>query len=104
NEKDIERYATEGLVLSEKLKFYHGVGQAACNLGYVQHMQHNLPKALEFYRMSLEALEKGSDKETMAYTLNNMGVVYSDMGNVPEAIDYYLRSLKIREEIGDKKG
>lgn len=59
------------------------------NLGVIEKMKGNLPKAIEFYLLALKANPK------YAQTMNNLGVVYLMQGKVKKKKNYDFRILFI---------
>lgn len=58
--------------------------------------------ALEHYD-EITKIADGTDKVTLASSLNNIGVVHFLRGNLSDALTYYKKSLTIYKQIDDKK-
>jgi serine phosphatase RsbU (regulator of sigma subunit) len=83
---------------------YNSIAGSLNNIGFIYSNKGDIPKALEYYHLSLKVAEKTGDKQGIATSLNNIGPIYYYQGDILQALEYYHRSLKIKEEIGDKKG
>ncbi len=97
-------YAKQTLVLSEKIGFKKGLGNAFNSMGQVYLNKGDYLSALAYFKKSLKIMEVIGDKKGIAGSYNNIGIVYDNLGNYPDALQYYFAALKLREEIGDKKG
>ncbi|MBK7309969.1 MAG: tetratricopeptide repeat protein [Bacteroidia bacterium] len=73
------------------------------NIGYLALQQENGPRAVEYFKKSLEIQEAIGDKKGVASSLNNLGVIYTNLGQILSAIDVYKRCLKIQEALNEKK-
>jgi len=102
DEKDILKYAEEGLRLSEKLNFKKGIAGCLNNIGYANHAVGNNTEALENWNKSLKIFEEINDIAATAPVLNNIGFIYERQGLTEKSLDCYLKALKIREKINDK--
>ncbi len=74
------------------------------NIGYMYDKRGNIPKAIEYYRRSLQIKEETGDKSGMADALNNIGNIYRLQGDTARALDCFKRGLTIRIEIKDTIG
>lgn len=74
------------------------------NIGYQIHGYGNIPKALEYYKKSIEIQEKIGDLKGLANSLNNIGYTYQIEGNIKKALEYYHKSLAMQKAIKDKEG
>lgn len=97
------KYSDQALVLSEKIDFQKGRGDAYLMIGAVYFDLGNYEKALEYYSKSLTTRESLGDKNGIAQSLNNIGDVFINQGNYEKALKNYLKSLAICESIGNKK-
>jgi tetratricopeptide (TPR) repeat protein len=58
-------------------------------------------KALEYYKKSLEMLERlypGAHQD-IALSLNNLGASYSRLGDVNKSLEYYKKSFEMLERL-----
>ncbi len=59
------------------------------------------PKALEYYRLSLEESGKLHDTIGVIANLNSIGLVFASLGDFPKALDYYEKAGIEAQESGD---
>lgn len=98
------RYASEGLALSQQLKFSKGMADAYVIIGSVYYGQDNYPEALKNHFAGLKIRQEAGDKKGVAGSYGNIGNVFYSQGNYAETLKNYFAGLKIFEEIGDKNG
>lgn len=98
------KYAHEGLALSQQLHFRKGIADAYIIIGTVYYAQDNYPEALKNHFAALKIREEANDKKGIAGAYGNIGNVCYSQGNYPEALKNYFAGLKIFEETGDKNG
>jgi tetratricopeptide (TPR) repeat protein len=60
--------------------------------------------ALDYYQLSVQALEKAEDRRDRAITLSNIGLLYQNLGQSERALEHYRQAVSIQEEIGDLTG
>ncbi len=101
-EKALE-YSSQALVLSQKIDFKKGTGNAYSAAGGVFFVNGDFDKALDQYNKSLAIRENIGDKKGAANSLNSIGNVNINQGNYEKGLKNYLKSLEIFELIGDKK-
>jgi tetratricopeptide (TPR) repeat protein len=83
--------------------------RGACNrasvltqIGSIHYLKGDLPKALEFYRESLQLCEKAKLLEYKAEALNYLGEVYTALGNYEKALTSLEEGLQLKEKPFDK--
>ncbi len=96
-------FSSAALVLSQKIDFKKGIGNAYSTMGAVYFVNGDYNKALDQYSKSLNIRESIDDKKGMASSLNSIGNVNINQGNYEKALQSYLKSLEICEALGDKK-
>lgn len=99
---ECQRYATQALVLSEKLNYKGGVASAYKSMGMCFYTQGDFTETLTNWEKALVAFDEAGDLVGKANMLNNIGVVYKDLGDASLALKYLFNSLKIAEQTGDK--
>ncbi len=96
-------YAQESEMLSEKLSFDKGRGDAYNNIGVLHYRRGEYVEATKAHLQALSIREKIGDREGMALSDINLGNVYSDQNNNQFALDYYLAAAKILNELNNLK-
>jgi signal transduction histidine kinase len=80
--RDIAEHA---LLLSEKIKYTHGIAQGYYNIGTIYWSQSYYPVALFYMNTALSNASK-SDKMLLSDIYSGMGRVYADLGNYKKAM------------------
>ncbi len=91
--------ALDGLDYSSKNALL--IGKLNNNIGWNFQKKGDYARALNYFEKSLEILETGSDKNTLALLYNNLGVTYKQLNRIDEALNMYKLSLRINRETGN---
>lgn len=94
-------YLDSALVLSRKLRFKKGEGNALNYRGVVADIHGESDVAIDFFQKSMAVREQLGDKKGVASLLNNIANVKENKGDFLGALTGYQQSLKVREELGD---
>jgi two-component system LytT family sensor kinase len=70
------------------------------NLGYLNKLRGDIPKALDYYHKSLSIQKEIGDIDGVATSLNNIGVIHQNQGDQETALTYYKEALQLRESMG----
>jgi signal transduction histidine kinase/uncharacterized protein HemY len=92
------------LNISKRINYKEGLSEAYGWIGYLNYMQGNYKKALEYYDLDLKTENNLNNKKGTGTVFNNIGLVYNAMGDFEKALDYFNKSLVIRKEIKDTVG
>ena len=97
------RHLEIGLHLLERIGDEHEASKIYNNLAIIYY-QTDLARAAEYFRNSLNTMQRLGDfwGESTAY--QNLGIVQYAQGNYAEAITHYERSLKMKMQLGDNLG
>ena len=104
------QYAQEALELSIKLKYLIGIGSSYNNLGILNRINGNYPKALKIHFTALKIYDKLVEsgykdaKNGISSSYLNIGIIYFHQGNYEKSIENYQKALKIDTELGNKYG
>ncbi len=90
------------LELFEKLEDISLQGDALRLLGRISHLWGDYPKALRFYRASLDAEQRAGDRHGQADVFDRLGLVQIDLGNFTTAIDRLRAARDIYAGLGDR--
>lgn len=101
NPNEVFPYAKEELLLSQKIHFKKGIGNAHNVLGTYYDFKSNYPKAMEHYEIALQAKTETKDVIGQMDLYNNIGVLYSNLANFPKAMQYLLKGLEISRKAND---
>jgi tetratricopeptide (TPR) repeat protein len=104
NPEKLKEYARQLLLLSQKIGYKKGIGNAYTCFGAYYTYKGEPDTALIYDKMSYEIGVETGDKKSIANYYNNSGVIYYDRGNFTEAMKQYLGALKTYEELRDKTG
>jgi len=99
-----QKYRTEALEISKKLKDRHAVASALGNLGVAYKDLGEPRRAIEYYEQALAIDREIGDRRGEGHGLGNLGVAYSQLGETRRAIEYYEQSLAVKRGVGDRKG
>jgi two-component system, NtrC family, sensor kinase len=94
-------YATEALVLAQKLNFKRGEASSYKYISYFNVLQNNYIQARKNSFASLKIYERLSDKKEIAFVNTVIAKCYGIEENYPEALRYFYHSLKQWEELRD---
>ena len=103
----IYNFAEKQLKITEneqKEFFTKAKAEAINNYGYLEQVNGNNKKAIEYYQESITLFKSVNDKIGEANSLNNIGSVHYFTGEVYECLKNYKLSLDIRESIDDLYG
>lgn len=103
NSKKAISYAQKSRMLSDKIGFKRGVGNALNSLGTVHSINGEYPLALPYYEDALKIRREIRDLPGISATLNNLANVYLHQGRKPEALKCFLQALKMDEILGHKE-
>lgn len=95
--------ATDGLLLSRRIRFLPGeasclniLGDAADNIG-------DYPKALGYYLQSMKINEKLNNETGIRRSIGAIGTVYVHQGDFGQALEYTFRAKALAEKQGNKR-
>lgn len=71
------------------------------NLGAVANTRGDLPRALEYYQLSLERYRELRDEQYIGQVLNNLGMILTDLEQWDEAEATFSESAALCEKVGD---
>ncbi len=93
------RYASEGLLLAEKLGDEQTKGYLYLGLGTAYHLNKEMESAGEFYGKAMELGVKLSDNDLIFMVNNAFGNYYSDLAQFDRALEYYLTNLRLAHQL-----
>jgi len=99
-----EKKAEEAMMISDKINFKKGKGNAYNHIGNISHNQGNYPEALKNHFAALKIRKEIGDKKEIATSYNNIAINYLKQGIYTEALINHFFALKLYEEVGYKKG
>lgn len=97
-----DAYASEALVLSERIGYRKGEARSNELLGIADAARGKYYESMERFNIAREIFTELDDMEGIAGTFTNIGVVYSDQSRLDLALDYHLKALRIYEEINNR--
>ncbi|MFL5753829.1 MAG: tetratricopeptide repeat protein [Bacteroidia bacterium] len=97
-----KQYASEALVLSEKLNYKEGIIDANHKMGIYYYYNDDYANALTYYNKSFELAEKIRNKKLMAQALSWTGSLYRIQSDHKKALSYYENALMYAKEINDE--
>lgn len=92
-----ERAREIGKEVGHDATFY----QALCNLGTVYGLMGNAKKALRYYTLCYQNLDKIENKRSMATVCNNLAMTYFDLFDYPKALDLQKKTIVLYTEEKD---
>ena len=82
-----------------------GMAIAANNIGYIyNNFKVDIPKAIVYYKKSIEYLKELEADVLVANLLNNLAYVYDGQGEFKNALEMYFDALKLYEKSGNRIG
>jgi len=87
--------------VDKQLLLYYG--NAINNFGIIQSEIGDLPKALEYYFISLAIREHVKDDLGSSETYNNIGSIYSKLDNTKKSLENYEKAKVIAEKVNDNQ-
>lgn len=97
-------YATNSLLLSEKINYKKGVAVSSYNIGRTNSDIGDYKKALENLNQSLLVFKELNFRLGIASVYNVLGNVHKDLGNYVQALFYYTECKKIEKLREDNEG
>jgi len=95
-------FAREEQLLSEKIGYKKGFGNAYRVFAVANYYYKNYPLALDYYQKSLNITESIGYIEGSAWTYNDIAILYYDSCNYKESLNYFYKSLKLFEQLNSK--
>ncbi len=89
------------LLLSEKLNFSEGQGDAYHKLGIIKLRAAEYDESLKYFEEALKIRTQDQDLKRMSYTNINMGVIYMTLNDYESADYHYNEALKIGKKLND---
>ncbi len=99
--KTANLHLDSALVLSKKLGFKKGEGNALNYRGVVADIHGESDVAIDFFQKSMAVRQDLGDRKGVASLLNNIANVKENKGDFIGALEGYQKSMKVREELGD---
>jgi len=87
--------------VDKQLLLYYA--NAINNFGIIQSEIGDLPKALEYYFISLAIREHVNDELGSSETYNNIGSIYSKLDNTKKSLENYEKAKVIAEKVNDNQ-
>jgi len=98
------QYASNALLLADKIDFPEGKGKAMNMIGSIYRRQKNYPGSLKNYLAAIKIFEETGDKQQLGNNyLEVAKMFYYDLQNYPEGLQYCFSALKFYEELNDKR-
>lgn len=97
-------WAETSRTLSKKAGYQRGLSEALRNIGIVDYLQGNFPKALATFYEALMVAEAIHYDKGIARLYNNIGLIYYGQSKYDQALDAQLKSVAIKEKINDRPG
>jgi two-component system, NarL family, sensor histidine kinase UhpB len=94
--------AESALILSNKLKWFKGIGGANIAKGWSLYIQGNYNKAMACNFIAQRIGETYHEPQLVLYALSNLGQIYYSLGDLQKAINFNSKALKIAQEICDE--
>ena len=88
--------------IAERIGDRAGLGNALCDVGWIQARQNRTAEALDLLEKSLTILEEAGDKKGKARALFSIGYTHALQRRFELALEHYDKSLPISEEVGNK--
>ncbi len=108
----MEDYATKALKLAQKINYKEEEATALLNLGIVNIISGDYPKALDFFSQSkvvyeselaVNVKDNRKLKNGLARVYGSMGVVFSEQSNYAKALQHHLKAVAIYEETKEEE-
>ena len=98
------KYTNEARVLSAKLGFKRGQGQAYEAIAWIHQIRGDYPEAKSNYLSGITIYEELGSKSKVANLTNRVAASYYTEGDITEALKTSYDALKIYEELKEKSG
>ena len=95
------QYIEEAMVLSRKINYHKGIGNALLNKGIEASSNHHYNKSLPFLREALPLLIESGDMYGMISTYGFTGQAFQSLGDNKTALSYYDTTRKLSLELND---
>ncbi len=92
-------FVEKGMILSEKLDYTDGMGEAYGWLGYLNAEKGNIPEAIAYNLKSLDIAERMKSEENYPVILNNLGNLHLDLANYDQAITYFNECAELNTKL-----
>jgi tetratricopeptide (TPR) repeat protein len=98
------KYTNQAQVLSAKLNFKAGQGQAYEAIAWIYQIRGDYSEAKSNYLSGITIYKELGSKSKVAYLISRLANSYYTEGDITEAIKTSYDALKIYEELKDKSG
>ena len=95
------QYIEEAMVLSRKINYQKGIGNALLNKGIEASSNHHYNKSLPFLREALPLLIESGDIYGMISTYGFTGQAFQSLGDNKTAVSYFDTTRKLSLELND---
>ncbi|MEW6685211.1 MAG: tetratricopeptide repeat protein [Candidatus Edwardsbacteria bacterium] len=95
--------AKEPLLIYQEINDKKGQATSLNNIGAMNDIFGDYPKALEYYTKSLKIKEEIGDREGQARSLNNIARVYLEQKEYNKSREYFTNAEKIAKELNSKE-
>jgi class 3 adenylate cyclase/Tfp pilus assembly protein PilF len=95
-------YYLQALKLNNEIDDQYGIGTIAANIGEIYFEKKDYASALNYYKQSMKAYEKGSP-EDLPYPMNAIGKVFTSTGGYIAALSMHERALSLSKKIDNKQ-
>ncbi|UZR94923.1 tetratricopeptide repeat-containing sensor histidine kinase [Chondrinema litorale] len=99
-QSDMLKMAEEGLALSQKLEYPHGIIKMTLSNALALDISGNPDKAIALYNKGLKLAKKENDKALEARFYLDMGVSYYFAGDLDLSLKHYLLAYDLSEHLG----
>ncbi|OJU50838.1 MAG: hypothetical protein BGN96_08325 [Bacteroidales bacterium 45-6] len=99
-----ESYFLKALEANEGIRNNTGIIACLSNLGSVNMVQNNYPKALKYYQQGLRKSNEAGDNLNSGIIYGNMGVIYNELGDYAKAFEHFEGGISQHKKIGYKAG
>lgn len=104
NFDDCMEYANMGRNLAISVADSGSTGEFERYIGHAWYFKGQYDSAASYYYLSLQHLEKESEKKSRALTLNALGKLYRKTRDLDRALQQYNEALDIYRELKDEEG
>lgn len=101
--RNLHKYATSMLHISEKINDQSGKADAYNFLGIVEDIDAHYIQALQFYKKSLQLAKPAKKTKLIASVSNNIGLLEWKAGNYKDALATFFSALQYAESVGSDK-
>lgn len=107
SDKDADRsldFATQASMLSQKINYTRGSGNALNNMGWAYYRKGDYSKGFDYALQALRINDSIKNLSQLAISYRNVGAIYNSQAKYRESMDYFHKEMSIHAQLKNELG